>query len=70
MAVFDDKSRYVSVERYVVQDHRGRQVTVLAVPAAPDEQRRGYHVLRQGQRLRYHRLFMLDHRSLSLPLSR
>jgi hypothetical protein len=49
--MFDSKSRYATVQTYTVPDHRGRQVTVVAVPASPDADLLGIHALRQGQRL-------------------
>ena len=50
MATYDRKSRYVSVTTYVVLDHRGRPVTVVAVPPPPSQQIAGWHIWRQGQR--------------------
>ena len=48
--MFDDKSRYKKTEQYTVKDHRGRLVSVVAVPAAPRQAILGYHLLKQGQR--------------------
>lgn len=48
--MFDDNSRYKDVQQYTVQDHRGRKVTVVAVPAPPVQSLLGYHLLKQGQR--------------------
>ena len=50
MSSYDAKSRYVTTPTYVVTDHRGRLVTVVAVPPHVTEQIAGIHVLRQGQR--------------------
>jgi hypothetical protein len=49
--MFDPLSRYFDVDTYQLRDHRGRIVTVVAVPDAPAQAVAGYHVLRQGQRL-------------------
>ena len=48
--MFTDKSRYKNVTQYEVTDHRGRTVKVVAVPAAPQQTIKGYHLLKQGQR--------------------
>jgi hypothetical protein len=48
---FDSLSRYASVTPYPREDHRGRVVMVVPVPAAPAELLLGIHVLRQGERL-------------------
>ena len=48
--MFTDKSRYKNVTQYEVADHRGRTVKVVAVPAAPQQTIKGYHLLKQGQR--------------------
>lgn len=49
--MFDPQSRYAKVMPYQVRDRRGRTVSVVPVPAPPNETLLGYHVLRQGQRL-------------------
>jgi hypothetical protein len=49
--MFDPLSRYFNADTYQVHDHRGRVVTVVAVPDAPAQALAGYHVMRQGQRL-------------------
>ncbi len=49
--MFDEKSRYAKQETYFVTDRRGRTVTVVVPPLAPDQLLRGYHLRRQGQRL-------------------
>ncbi len=49
--MFDAKSRYASLTTYTVKDHRGREVSVVPVPAAPEQPLLGIHVLRQGERL-------------------
>ena len=49
--MFDAKSRYAKQETYLVTDRRGRTVSVVTPPDAPDETLRGYHLRRQGQRL-------------------
>ena len=49
--MFDNKSRYWGLETYIVTDRRGRDVTVVPVPDAPQEVSMGLHILRQGQRL-------------------
>lgn len=48
--MFSDNSRYKSTETYTVTDIRGRQVTVVAVPKAPNQVLLGYHKLIQGQK--------------------
>jgi len=50
MSSYDPKSRYAKTPTYVVTDHRGRPVTVVAVPPHVAQQIAGVHVLRQGQR--------------------
>ncbi len=49
--MFDELSRYKDLEPYHTVDARAREV--LIVPAAPDpnEQFRGFHLLKQGQRM-------------------
>lgn len=49
--MFDELSRYKDLVPYHTVDARGREV--LAVPAAPDpqEQFRGFHLLKQQQRM-------------------
>jgi len=49
--MFDPKSRYANLAQYTVMDHRGRQVSVVPVPAAPREALLGIYVMRQGTRL-------------------
>jgi hypothetical protein len=49
--MFDKKSRYANLDTYEVTDHRGRTVTVVPVPEAPEEEAIGYHLLKQGQRV-------------------
>jgi len=49
--MFSDNSRYKSTETYTVTDSRGRSVTVVGVPKAPNAAFLGYHRLLQGQRL-------------------
>jgi hypothetical protein len=49
--MFDSKSRYVKAETYQVTDARGRQVTVVAAPAPPEQVLLGIHLLKQGERL-------------------
>jgi hypothetical protein len=48
---FDAKSRYAKVETYQVPDAKGETVTVVAVPAAPEQTTLGTHLRKQGQRL-------------------
>ena len=50
MSNYDPKSRYAKTATYVVTDHRGRPVTVVAVPPRPAQAIAGAHLLRQGQR--------------------
>lgn len=50
MSSYDERSRYRSVPVYPVLDHRGRVVSVVAVPPGPDQAVAGVHLLRQGQR--------------------
>jgi hypothetical protein len=47
---YDERSRYRDAEVYQVPDHRGRTVSVVAVPAHPQQPEAGVHLLRQGQR--------------------
>ena len=49
--MFDPKSRYAKAETYIVQDSRGRLVTVVAPPPPPDQVLLGIHLLKQGERL-------------------
>lgn len=49
--MFDNKSRYANLYTYTVTDHRGRKVTVVAVPDAPEEVFTGLHLMKQGQRI-------------------
>ena len=49
--MFDSQSRYAHTETYTATDHRGRQVTVVAVPAQPAAALLGIHALREGERL-------------------
>jgi hypothetical protein len=49
--MFGNNSRYLNAQQYVMQDKRGRNVNVVATPAAPVQTILGYHLLRQGQRL-------------------
>ena len=48
--MFDNNSRYKSAEQYTMQDHRGREVKVVATPAPHLQTIMGYHLWRQGQR--------------------
>jgi len=50
MPAYDPKSRYLDVESYQVQDHRGRTVTVTAPAQAPPQTLAGVHLRRQGER--------------------
>ncbi|MCX6223383.1 MAG: hypothetical protein NTV01_01285 [Bacteroidia bacterium] len=49
--MFDDKSRYKKLPPYEVNDRRGRKVTVVPVPPAPEQSPLGRHLMKQGQRL-------------------
>jgi hypothetical protein len=49
--MFDDNSRYINADQYIVKDKRGRSVKVVVTPAAPQQSILGYHLLKQGQRL-------------------
>ncbi len=49
--MFDPLSRYANLSTYARQDHRGRTVMVLPVPAPPVDALLGIHVLRQGERI-------------------
>jgi hypothetical protein len=49
--MFNEESRYYARNTYQVTDHRGRKVTVVPVPTAPEQRLLGYHLLLQGQRL-------------------
>lgn len=57
--MFDPTSRYYGLPTTQVTDHRGRTVQVVAVPDAPDQQLRGEHLRRQGQRLDHLAAFYL-----------
>ena len=46
-----EKSRYRVVQTYTCQDRRGRQVQVYCAAKLDHETLRGYHQLRQGERL-------------------
>ena len=49
--MYDENSRYTQLATYTVIDHRGRAVSVVPVPPAPQQPLLGIHVLRQGERL-------------------
>ncbi len=49
--MFDANSRYAQTVTYTVTDRRGRTVTVVGVPGAPDQTVLGTHRRRQGERL-------------------
>ena len=49
--IFDPLSRYANLVTYTRQDHRGRLVSILPVPAPPSDALLGIHVLRQGERI-------------------
>lgn len=49
--MFDDKSRYTNLKTHEVVDRRGRKVSVVPVPKAPEEISIGIHIMKQGQRL-------------------
>lgn len=49
--MFEPPSRYLGVPTYVVADHRGRLVEVVAVPPVLEQPLAGIHLLRQGERL-------------------
>lgn len=48
---FDSKSRYAKQPTLVVRDGRGRAVSVVVPPDAPEQTLLGYHLRRQGERL-------------------
>jgi hypothetical protein len=50
MTQYDERSRYRGVPTLTVTDRHGRQVSVVGVPARPDEPIAGVHVWRQGER--------------------
>lgn len=50
MSHFDPKSRYAGLPPVLVTDSRGRQVEVFPPAPEPDQDLRGTHVLRQGER--------------------
>jgi hypothetical protein len=50
MPAYDPKSRYAKATTYQVVDHRDRVVTVVDIPAHPEQPIVGLHVHRQGQR--------------------
>jgi hypothetical protein len=49
--MFDEKSRYAKLTPYILKDHRGRDVTVVPVPQAPEQSLLGIHFHKQGERL-------------------
>jgi hypothetical protein len=49
--MFDSFSRYVKLPTLAVADHRGRAVTVVPVPQAPNQNILGFHRRREGERL-------------------
>ncbi len=49
--MFDPKSRYKDLPLIYRRDARGRVVAVVPIPQAPQQTLRGYHLLKQGQRL-------------------
>lgn len=49
--MFDEKSRYRKQATYTIKDHRGRDVTVVSTPPAPDQPLLGTHFHKQGERL-------------------
>ena len=49
--MFDEKSRYLKAETYVVPDKRGRDVTVVAPPPPPEQVLLGIHLRKEGERL-------------------
>ncbi len=49
--MFDAKSRYIKADTYIVQDRRGKSVTVTTPPAPPEALLLGIHLLKQGERL-------------------
>ena len=49
--MYDEKSRYAKTTTRQLKDRRGRLVTVVNIPEAPQQQVLGYHVLKQGQRI-------------------
>lgn len=49
--MFSQKSRYKNATQYHTTDHRGRTVKVVAAPPPPSQEIKGYHLLKQGQRI-------------------
>lgn len=49
--MFDEKSRYFKLTPFILKDHRGRDVTVIPTPPAPEESLLGIHFHKQGERL-------------------
>lgn len=49
--MFEPPSRYLGADTYLVPDHRGRTVVVVAVPDAPAQALAGVHVRREGERV-------------------
>ena len=49
--MFNQKSRYLKTEQYMLKDRLGRIVNVVAVPEAPQQTFLGYHQLMEGQRI-------------------
>lgn len=50
MSSYDARSRYATTPTYLVPDHRGRLVSVVAVPDRPRQAIAGVHLLQQGER--------------------
>jgi hypothetical protein len=48
---YDAKSRYRNQPLQTVSDARGRTVNIVVPPDAPPQILRGYHLLRQGERM-------------------
>ena len=58
--MFDPKSRYARLPRYVATDRRGRPVPVVPVPEAPVAALAGHHMRKQGERLDHLAAHYLD----------
>ena len=61
--MFDKKSRYANEEIYQATDSRGRTVPVVSSPAKKEQELRGYHQRKQGQRVDHLAYKYLDNAS-------
>lgn len=50
MSLFDEKSRYAGIQTVLAKDARGRTVEMVPPAPAPEQELRGRHLRRQGER--------------------